>query len=61
MYTPPLTQPNTPSDLPSTPSSHRYWMKAWRGAMMFQRAWDRFWSIAKLRRHRAARRVQTGW
>ena len=39
---------------------NRYWMKAWRGAMMFQRAWDRFWSIAKLRRHRAARRVHTG-
>lgn len=39
----------------------RYWMKAWRAAMMFQRAWDRYWAIAKLRRHRASRRVQTVW
>ena len=39
----------------------RYWMKAWRAAMMFQRAWDRYWAIAKLRRHRASRRIQTVW
>jgi hypothetical protein len=23
----------------------RYWMKAWRGAMIFQRAWDRYTSL----------------
>ena len=41
--------------------SFRYWMKAWRAAMMFQRAWDGYYAIVKLRKFRMARRIQCKW
>ena len=37
----------------------RYWLKVQKAALSFQRAWDCYWSICKLRRYRAARLIQT--
>lgn len=39
----------------------RYWVRATTGALRFQRLWDRYWAVTKLRRHRAARAIQTRW
>jgi hypothetical protein len=36
----------------------RYWLKVQRAALSFQRAWDCYWSVCKLKRYRAARLAQ---
>jgi hypothetical protein len=34
---------------------HRYWRRVLVAALKFQRAWDRYWAVQKIRRYRAAR------
>jgi hypothetical protein len=39
----------------------RYWIQCQRACLLFQKKWDQFWSVAKLRRYRAARYIQKIW
>ena len=39
----------------------RYWKKAVLAAYNFQRLWDRYWSVTKIRRFRGARFLQNLW
>jgi hypothetical protein len=39
----------------------RYYIAACKGAIKFQLLWDRYWSMAKLRRYRACRMIQKYW
>ena len=55
------TPPPHRSTHPRNKNTHRYWMKAWRAAMMFQRAWNGYYAIVKLRKFRMARRIQCKW
>lgn len=39
----------------------RYYLRVLKGVLRLQFLWDRYWSVAKLRRLRSARRIQTAW
>ena len=39
----------------------RYWKNAVQATRMFQELWNRYWSVMKVRRYRAARFMQTLW